>query len=97
MVQSYRFAERAKDCRVDTDDVPCTDGVHADSAFLPKGIFPASAMNKTIGKFFAGCFADILSQRQGRAAWSIFFEAMVLLDYLCIILIAEHQSELTNQ
>lgn len=63
VVQRQRFAESAEDYRMDAGDVPCADGVYADVAFFSQRIFAASAISETIRKFFAGRFADVLSQR----------------------------------
>ena len=90
MSKRERFAECAEDNFVLAGDITSADGVYADSAFLPQSIFSTSAVSKAIGESFARGFADILGQRKSRAAWSVFLEAVVLLDYLYVIFIAEH-------
>ena len=64
MSKRERLAERAEDYIVFAGNVAGADGVYANSAFLSGCVFSASAMNKTIGGFFAGSFADILGQRK---------------------------------
>ena len=71
-------------------NVTSSYSVHSYGALLPERVFATSAIDDASGEVPARGRTDILGQGKSRTAWGIFFETMVLLDNLYVVLISEH-------